>query len=410
MPDKGSRWKTVHVFIEIIAYIVGIYTMVEFAHNKFSFVTVSGTVKYKIQAKERIGYRSIIRLEDKLDQTDDKGVFKIERVKAEKNKLLSMTLFADGKFIHSQKRVDIERPSFWNQNVRLGEIVFEPSEIAVPQKNKVELNGKITYMQIDKKNLGVPDATVYIAEKGLVTKTDSEGNYCSEFPPGDYYLLIVGSEKRSFHEHDISHLTQTTVIDINNFPRNFGAAKGVVKDRSGVRPAKGVFINIGNKHFGMTNEKGEYFIDNIPFNQKHERYTFIARRGLNEIQYTSEIRIDSYDIIKKNILSFPPRTAIAAQIEELAGIGAMPKRISSRYPSTVDKVFAWTDTSDIPGEKITHNWFFQDKEVNSASLAISPPFKAYSETKIFPSQKGSWRVEVLGEDGRLIDTMKFKIR
>lgn len=397
--------------LNIIAIIIAIYTVGEFIYNNLAYVSVTGTAKYKIKETEKPAAQAIVRLGDEIDMTDDKAVFKIERTKTGTSRTLIFSLQENNRIMQSEKKVDIRRKHFWNANVDLGELTFEISKLGIIPKPKVELNGTVSYMKIDEKTKPVPGATLHITKKRPVGRTDPDGKYSIEFSPADFDLLIIGPDRKFFDSIDISKVSKNTTRNIGNFPRNFGCVKGGVKEKDGQKPARNVFINIHDRYFHFTNDKGEYFIDNIPFNKKHEQYRFIARRGVDEVPYTSYIHIDSYEVVEKNIDRFPPKIAVALNVKHVEGIGAAPEGISETFPVTIGEIFAWTDTSDIPGKKVIHTWYFGDKEKKTVFIPRNPPFfKAYSRARILPEYKGNWRVDIQTEKGEILNSLKFKVK
>jgi hypothetical protein len=81
------------------------------------------------------------------------------------------------------------------------------------------------------------------------------------------------------------------------------------------------------------------------------------------------------------------------------------------YPSTIGKVYCFTQLTEIPSEgTIYHIWFHGTREMAKVELSISPPqWRTYSSKIILPSWKGSWRVEIVYGD-YVLKTLAFAIQ
>ncbi len=98
--------------------------------------------------------------------------------------------------------------------------------------------------------------------------------------------------------------------------------------------------------------------------------------------------------------------AIARGIEDHEPVG-----VAGTFPPDVGKVYCYTKIAGgRPGDHITHVWYYGERKMAEVELAIgSPLFRTYSSKRILPSWTGGWRVEVLGPDGTVLQTLEFTI-
>lgn len=122
------------------------------------------------------------------------------------------------------------------------------------------------------------------------------------------------------------------------------------------------------------------------------------------------------------VLFVPLSVKLAAQQRaDLPAIGkaVICERIENRtpwgvkhtYPSTIGKVYCFTQLTEIPSEgTIHHIWYHGNKEMARVGLSVSPPqWRTYSSKIILPSWKGSWKVEVVYGD-YVLKTVAFAVQ
>jgi len=87
-----------------------------------------------------------------------------------------------------------------------------------------------------------------------------------------------------------------------------------------------------------------------------------------------------------------------------------PRGIKGIYPSSIGKLYCFTELTDIPAEgTIYHIWYHGKREVARVALSVSPPqWRTYSSKIILPGWKGGWRVEVIYGD-HVLKTLAFAI-
>lgn len=87
-----------------------------------------------------------------------------------------------------------------------------------------------------------------------------------------------------------------------------------------------------------------------------------------------------------------------------------PRGIRGIYPSSIGKLYCFTELTDIPAEgTVYHIWYHGKREVARVELSVSPPqWRTYSSKIILPAWKGGWRVEVIYGD-HVLKTLAFAI-
>ena len=116
-------------------------------------------------------------------------------------------------------------------------------------------------------------------------------------------------------------------------------------------------------------------------------------------------------------------TAVAAQEQMSQGSGpvvaeaTLTTGVLDRQPvdnlTTVDadvrRIYLWTRVVGAEGEvQLEHVWYRGDDEMARVPLRISGSnWRTWSSKNIEPSWTGEWRVEVVGPDGTVLETVKF---
>ena len=88
-----------------------------------------------------------------------------------------------------------------------------------------------------------------------------------------------------------------------------------------------------------------------------------------------------------------------------------PVNAGSSFYSSVGRLYFFTKIIGAEGvNRITHVWYFGDTERASISLSVrSASWRTFSSKKIQAHEIGDWHVEVLGPDGDVLETVRFKI-
>lgn len=89
----------------------------------------------------------------------------------------------------------------------------------------------------------------------------------------------------------------------------------------------------------------------------------------------------------------------------------MPTDTLSSVPADVGRVYLWTRVTGARGEtRVAHVWYHGDRQRARVELRVaSPDWRTWSSKEIVPSWTGDWRVEVVGPDGRVLETASFTV-
>ena len=76
-----------------------------------------------------------------------------------------------------------------------------------------------------------------------------------------------------------------------------------------------------------------------------------------------------------------------------------------------ERVSCFTAFDPVPEEtQVYHNWFHRDESVARIKLRLKPPrWSTYSSIQLRESDRGPWRVEIVNEQGRRLETLRFSI-
>ena len=109
---------------------------------------------------------------------------------------------------------------------------------------------------------------------------------------------------------------------------------------------------------------------------------------------------------QKHNLPIVKKAVICERVENLT-----PRGIRGIHPSSVGKLYCFTELTDIPAEgTIYHIWYHGKREVARVELSVSPPqWRTYSSKIILPAWKGSWSVEIVYGD-YVLRTIAFAIQ
>jgi len=86
----------------------------------------------------------------------------------------------------------------------------------------------------------------------------------------------------------------------------------------------------------------------------------------------------------------------------------------NEFPSSVGKLWFFTKVLGKEGEllyHITHVWYFGDKEMARIKLTVkSSSWRTYSSKNISTLWTGKWKVDVISEEGKIIESVPFQIQ
>ncbi len=100
-------------------------------------------------------------------------------------------------------------------------------------------------------------------------------------------------------------------------------------------------------------------------------------------------------------------SAICLEVVEHACVGT-----NDVFPSNVGKLYCLTRVYGAEEDtEITHVWFFGDTERARIKLAVrSVNFRTYSSKIIRPQEIGSWRVDILDSENRVLKVVEFEVK
>ena len=88
-----------------------------------------------------------------------------------------------------------------------------------------------------------------------------------------------------------------------------------------------------------------------------------------------------------------------------------PAAAATSFKNDVGRVYCFTEieTDKYPTE-VTHIWIYDKNIEAEIKLPVkSPKWRTYSSKAILDGWMGNWKVEVYSENGKLIDSIDFKI-
>ena len=98
---------------------------------------------------------------------------------------------------------------------------------------------------------------------------------------------------------------------------------------------------------------------------------------------------------------------------------AMCERVENLAPIHSGQVFAvssgqvccYTSFEPVPQHTVIyHRWFHRDELSTQTRLRLYPPkWSTYSVIQLRETDKGPWRVEIIDQNGRIFDVLRFSI-
>lgn len=101
--------------------------------------------------------------------------------------------------------------------------------------------------------------------------------------------------------------------------------------------------------------------------------------------------------------------AVAAICRDV--VNREPVSVGNSFEASVGKLYCFTKIvgAQEPIE-ISHVWYFGDTERAKISLSVrSTSWRTQSSKKIQPHEVGDWHVDVVGPEGKVLQTLQFKI-
>jgi hypothetical protein len=89
----------------------------------------------------------------------------------------------------------------------------------------------------------------------------------------------------------------------------------------------------------------------------------------------------------------------------------IPQNEAIVFSMTIGKVSCFTSFDPVPEKTfIYHRWFHRDKHSTRKKLSLQPPsWSTFSSIQLREADKGPWRVEVIDQQGNILDIMRFSI-
>jgi hypothetical protein len=78
--------------------------------------------------------------------------------------------------------------------------------------------------------------------------------------------------------------------------------------------------------------------------------------------------------------------------------------------ATTEKLYCFSKVTDAENTEIEHVWYKGEAEVARVKLRVGgSPWRTHSSKNIGPDGAGDWRCEVVGSDGKVIQSARFKV-
>jgi hypothetical protein len=81
------------------------------------------------------------------------------------------------------------------------------------------------------------------------------------------------------------------------------------------------------------------------------------------------------------------------------------------FPVSSGQVCCYTSFDPVPQHSVIyHRWFHRDELSTQTRLRLYPPkWSTYSVIQLRETDKGPWRVEIIDQNGRIFDILRFSI-
>ena len=103
------------------------------------------------------------------------------------------------------------------------------------------------------------------------------------------------------------------------------------------------------------------------------------------------------------------RLTAAYMCEQVSDAG--PENRAVVFSAADGKVFCFCFFESVPeNSTVFHVWYHADRLVTRHKLTLKPPsWKIYSTMQLRDSDKGPWRVEIIGADNKQLDVVRFSV-
>ena len=88
-----------------------------------------------------------------------------------------------------------------------------------------------------------------------------------------------------------------------------------------------------------------------------------------------------------------------------------PQGVEGKFDPSVGKLYAFTRVVGAEHHtKVHHRWYWGDQLMATVDLPVqSVSWRTWSSKNIEPHWIGNWKVEIVGEDGAILDTVQFAV-
>ena len=142
---------------------------------------------------------------------------------------------------------------------------------------------------------------------------------------------------------------------------------------------------------------------------RHQRYIILF--GLFMISFLQASPLESQTLQDSTASASSEKLELrhAAMCEDINGYS--PKNTAIVFSIDIGKVSCFTLFDPVPKEMdIYHKWFYRDKLSTKKKLHLKPPrWSTFSSIQLREVDKGPWRVEVIADDGTIIQILRFSI-
>lgn len=88
-----------------------------------------------------------------------------------------------------------------------------------------------------------------------------------------------------------------------------------------------------------------------------------------------------------------------------------PVNVAVVFSIDLGRVYCYTEFDPVPVQSVTyHKWYRKGNLVSVKQLSLNPPrWSSFSSIQLRELDKGPWQVEVIGENDKLLRTLRFSI-
>jgi hypothetical protein len=106
-----------------------------------------------------------------------------------------------------------------------------------------------------------------------------------------------------------------------------------------------------------------------------------------------------------------PKLAVAEAVVTSNVVDRLPADTLTMVAADAGTVYCWTRITGAAGEvEISHVWYRGDKELARIPLRVAASnWRTWSSKKFIKEWTGAWRVEIVGPDGTVLETVSFTI-